>query len=112
MRAGRLRHRVTVQVPVRTKSGDFNATTVQWTDLYTSVAAGIEPARGRELEASNQRRGATDVRIVMRYLPDVTQACRIVDDATGDVYDIDGIVNENNRNRWLELQCTKGLTNG
>lgn len=112
MRAGRLRHRGTIQQPVRAKAGSLNATTVTWTTVYARVPMGIEPLRGHELVDNAQRQAATDTRIVLRYLPNITHGWRVVDDKTGDIYDIAGIVNENNRNRLLELDCTKGLRDG
>lgn len=68
MRAGLLRHRVTLQSPSATQN-EYGEEVITWTDERT-VYASIEPLRGREyLEARAQTQELSH-RIRMRYQPD------------------------------------------
>jgi SPP1 family predicted phage head-tail adaptor len=74
MRAGRLRHRVTVQYRRPRGAGVTDANT--W-ETYCRTWAAIEPQRGRELQDQETRTGLMTYRIIMRYRPGISQAMRI-----------------------------------
>lgn len=113
MRSGRIARRtITLQQRVETKDAEFHEPVVTWSPVYTEIPAGVEPLRGRELEIVAQRYAETEVRIVLRYLPNVVAAMRAVDDLDGTIYDIRAVIDENERHRQLELYCTKGVGNG
>ena len=73
-RAGRLRHRVTLQSPsaVQDTAGGASA----WTDELTCWAA-IEPARGRERIAREKFIDEVDTLIVIRYRAGVLPTWRV-----------------------------------
>lgn len=106
MNAGRLRHQVDIQQPVEAQNA-FGEPEVTWTDVVTGIWAGIEPLRGREFFASRQTNAEIEARIVMRYRDDVKAKYRIKH--RDDEYYIDTIINVDNRNRELQLMCTRSI---
>lgn len=104
MRAGRLRHLVTIQS--RTEgSNAFNEPRPVWKHFAT-VYASIEPLSGREYFAAQQAQSDVTHRVVLRYIPGVTAKHRIV---FGDrVFDIAAPPrNVGERGIELELQCVE-----
>lgn len=111
MQAGKLRHRVTLQSrvagsPQKKPSG---APDDSWT-AFATVAASIEPLRGREFLEAQAVQAKIDVRIRIRYLAGVTAAMRVVHD--GLVYPIEAVIDPQLRHRELELMCSQGVANG
>ena len=74
MRAGNLRHRVTIQQPVVDSS--WGGTT-NWEE-YVEVWAAVEPLRGRELLAAQQVQSETTAKVTIRYVAGVTAKMRIL----------------------------------
>jgi SPP1 family predicted phage head-tail adaptor len=106
MRAGRLRHRVTIQrrLDVRDTYGDVAGG--DWEDV-ASVWAAVEPLRGREF-AELQRAGAeVTTRVVMRYRSGIEPQMRVKYGAH--VYDIESVINVDERDRELQLMCREVL---
>lgn len=104
MRAGKLRHLVTIQS--RTEgTNSFNEPRPVWKDFAT-VYASIEPLSGREFFAAQQAQSDITHRVRMRYVAGVTAKHRIV---FGDrVFDIAAPPrNVDERNIELELQCVE-----
>lgn len=106
MRTGRLRHQVTIQTPIETKN-DFGELVVTWSNISTGVWVGIEPLRGREFFASKQTNAEIETRVVMRYRPDMTAKMRILHGENE--YYVDTIINVEERNRELQLMCTRTI---
>jgi SPP1 family predicted phage head-tail adaptor len=106
LRAGKLRHRLTLQykVETRTATGD-----VAWTWTTDSTVWGaIEPIIGnREYLAANQTQNEVSVMIMMRYHSTIDATWRIVND--GKAYSIQGMQNEYERDRMLILMCSQGV---
>ena len=105
LRAGRLRHRLTLQykTETRTSTGDVAFT---WTTDST-VWGAIEPLTGREFVAASQTQNEVPVRIVMRYHSTITPSWRILNN--GLVYSILSIANADLRNAVMELSCSQGV---
>ena len=78
MKAGDLRHRITIQQLTSTNSGE--ATVESWADFLTNVPAAISPLSGREILAAGAEQSGTRVRFVIRYGngTQVTSSMRIV----------------------------------
>jgi len=114
IRAGNLRHKVTVQQlvagsPQQKASGEPDET---WTTVAT-VWASIEPLRGREVLTAQQFGSEVKVRIRMRYctlVADITAAMRVVYD--GKYYGIVAVIDPMLKHREIELMCTQGLNDG
>ena len=75
MRAGRLRHRVTIQEK-SVSQNSFGEEVITWTDVKT-VWASIEPLRGREYIELRQAQADVTTRIRMRHWPGNSQASGI-----------------------------------
>lgn len=111
MRAGQLRHLLTIQQrqagsPNKRPSG---APDESWTTFGTSYGA-IEPLKGREFIEAQAVQARVDVRIRMRYLAGVTAAMRV--SHNGVIYSIEAVINPELRNRELHLMCSQGVNNG
>lgn len=111
MRAGKLRHRVTIQQrsaasPTNHASGEKDAS---W-GTYLTVWASVEPLTGRELFAAQQVNSEVNVRIRMRYREGITHRMRV--SFQGRIYDIVAVIDREERHVELELLCTEGASNG
>lgn len=105
MRAGRLRHRVTLQSATTTQNS-YGEQVKAWVDVGTFWAA-VEPISGKERFASGERIHERDVRIVMRYIGTVTETHRILFQSR--TYDIKAVVMKDSVKREYEFICTEGL---
>lgn len=103
MRAGWLRHRVTIQEKVVTRDA-YGEEDFTWRDLST-VWASVEPARGREFLMAQTEQVLYDTLIRMRYGTDVTPENRLV--WNGQYYDVDSAVSILEKNKELEIRCTR-----
>lgn len=106
MRAGTLRHRVTIQAPA-TGQDDYGAPVVGWTD-FASVWAGIQDLTGREYLAAAATQNATTSKITIRHLDGVLPAMRVLHG--GAAYNIEAVLGQDRRQ--LVLMCSRGVTNG
>jgi SPP1 family predicted phage head-tail adaptor len=115
MQAGQLRKRVTIQQKLAPASivNTFGEEAVQldasWENVGTYWAA-IEPLSGREFIEARQESSQITTRIRMRHQGRTTilPAMRVVfAPPSGDerVYDIDTVIDRNERNRELVLMC-------
>ena len=103
MRAGRLRHRVTIQQLVPDPS--IGGTDI-WHD-YATVWAAIEPLRGREYLAAQQEGAEATGRITFRYISGVKPTMRI---QHGDrIYEIISPIDPEERHAELQLMVKEVL---
>lgn len=106
MRAGRLRHTITIQQPVTAKVNGVTSTT--WEDFRTERAA-IETMKSFDKQAAQATMPGADVKITMRYVAGVTANMRAVDEA-GTIYSILGRPNDvDGRQREMILTCQSGV---
>lgn len=106
MRAGFLRHRVTIQALVETPDGQ-GGKSVSWSNLVT-VWASVTGRGGKEFQTAKQTRATLTDEVHMRYRAGITPDMRIVHDGrvlsiAQPPYDPDG------RRRELVLFC-EGIT--
>jgi len=106
MRAGRLRHRVTLQSKTETRDS-YGGAVITWSDVATVYAA-IEPLSGREWFAQQQVQSEVSVRIVVRYRAGITAANRIAHGAT--YYDILSVINHDEKDHMITLMCRQGVS--
>ena len=101
MRAGRLRHRVTLQTQSeeRNSLGEVENT---WED-WATVWGGVEPLRGRELMTDERNEAELTTRVIIRYRSGVVPSMRVVWGAH--TYDIESVIDVDGRGRDLELMC-------
>jgi SPP1 family predicted phage head-tail adaptor len=109
VRAGELRHLITLQTPsTATPDGDGGFTNT-WTDLAT-VWASIVPATARDLErlvAGTVQSSATHL-VTIRYLAGVTTKTRVVFGSR--LLSVTGVQNPEERNISLVLVCQENVT--
>ena len=106
MRAGELRHRITIQKPTETSDGIGGVTTT-WSTLITTWAA-IWPLRGQEYMSAMQTTSNVTHKIRIRRLPtnkrdDFSSKCRILFDSR--YFEIQSIINPDERTIYYELMC-------
>jgi len=102
--AGRLRHRVRVDVPVETPDG-AGGLTVVWTPLAT-VWAEICPQQAREAVTAQQVEARTTHLIRLRYRFDILPTMRVVFGTR--TFAIRGVLDDGERRRYLTLFCEEG----
>jgi SPP1 family predicted phage head-tail adaptor len=76
MRAGRLRHRITIQQPVITRDGTGES--LETWGAFAVVWAAVEPLRGREMFAAQEMHSEITTRIRLRYLAGIDTTMRVL----------------------------------
>jgi SPP1 family predicted phage head-tail adaptor len=106
MRAGSLRHLVTIQQPTITKSQGVSST--EWS-TFATVKASIEMLRGNDRANAQAIWPGADFTIGIRYIPGVNTTMRIVDEA-GMIYSILGQPEDvDKRHRELVITAQSGV---
>ncbi|MBD2781538.1 phage head closure protein [Xenorhabdus szentirmaii] len=112
MRAGRLRHRITLQKNESSRS-PMGSVINKWVDI-ADVWAEVQPISGRELVASGAVLSEATVRIWLRYRDDITTTNRIVYQGAsthGKSFAIVAVIPDPKHTR-LELLCKGGVKYG
>jgi SPP1 family predicted phage head-tail adaptor len=109
MRAGKLRHRVTIQRKTGTRDAD-GGERVTWADLSTNVAASIEPLNGREFFASQAAQSEITGKITFRYPRDVRADDRVVH--LGVFYNVHAAPETNLAHREIVCMVSQGVNDG
>jgi len=115
MNIGRMRYKVQIQSATRTSDSGGGAS-VAWSKV-ADVFADIQPQNSKEgvFGTENQIREVTRSKIYIRYRKDVSFKNRIVQTYSQDgvsatrTFNINGVVNVDNRFRFLELTCEEGV---
>lgn len=102
---GSLRHRVTIERPVRTASEGGTAT-ITWTGIGSAFAR-IEAVSGREIELADGVAGRVTHKVLIRYRDDVLPEMRLA--AGAQVYLIRAALDTDGRRRWLKCLCEEHL---
>ncbi|KIF80902.1 phage head closure protein [Noviherbaspirillum autotrophicum] len=101
MRAGKLRHKVTIE---RYSEGqDEIGQPVQTWETVGTFPASVEPINGREYFAASAAQSEVTTKIRMRYQAGILSSDRITHGAT--VYDVLSVINPEMRNEELVLMC-------
>lgn len=112
IRAGQLRERVTIQVPVRVSDGGGGqAETWAGIDGNPTVRAMVTPVREREQVEAQRNESQVTHRVVLRFRADVTNRHRLLWLARhGDVpLNVRTVTNPDSRGIWTELLCEEGV---
>lgn len=101
MRAGRLRHRITIQQKSVSQDayGEEDAT---WS-TYLQTWASVEPLEGREYMEGRAQAQAVSHRVLMRHRDGVTAEMRVLHGSR--VLQIESVLNTRERDEELELMC-------
>lgn len=104
MKAGQLRHTVTIKEPVASRN-TYGEESITWTDVVTDLRVGIRPKSAKEEIEAHQVEHEITHRVAMRYRDDIGPKMRLY---YGDrVLEIKSIVNVGERNRELRLLCVE-----
>lgn len=109
MRAGKLRHRVSIESQ-STEKDDFGQPRLTWTAVASSVPADINPKGGREKFLADGRFPESDSVIVMRWRSGITSKMRVTFGTRH--YDIQDVQNTRELNHELVLICKEGVNDG
>lgn len=101
MRAGDLRHRITIQTPAETSDTDAGLA-ANWTDVAT-VWASINPISGREYFTAQETASIVTHRVRMRYRTGIRPEMRL--EFGQRYFRIDTIIDRDERRRELEIMC-------
>ncbi len=96
-----LRHILKLERPELTTDG-YGGSERLWINV-TDLWAKIEPLSTRETLLKDQVESEITHRIIIRYRTDVLPEMRLRKE--GRVFEIIGVLNEMERNRWLQLEC-------
>ena len=102
MRAGKLRHRITLQRLVKGRN-DFGEVVESWTDL-AQLWAEVKPVSGKETFVAKQFAAETSHEVWLRYRDDVRASDRIIDHR-GNHLEIKAVMDIRGRGRTLKLLC-------
>lgn len=105
MRAGDLRHRVTIQYAVETQNS-YGEPVASWQDVAT-VWAAVEPLRGREYFDAQATQARVDHRIRIRYRAGITPRMRVLFGSR--VFEIQAVIEPESRRRELHLMCEEAV---
>lgn len=106
MRAGELRHRVTIQQMQDTQN-EYGEPVKEWVDVVT-VWASIEGLRGREYFEAQQTMAQADHRIKIRYMDGIKPTMRIVYGTR--IFSIQSVLDPDGRRRELHLICKEQVS--
>lgn len=108
MRAGQLRHRVTLQSPtlVRNSSGQITATA--WVDVATYWAV-VVPVFGSEKDDGTGTRAVRNFTVKLRAGPAINPSQRFLFQSTR-ILNITSIVETKEANRELQVFCREEVT--
>lgn len=108
MQSGKLRHLVTIQqfAPVQNATGEPVKT---WSDVV-SVYGRVEPLSGREFFQGQQFNSEIRAVIKVRYCTGISTRMRAL--YAGRIYNIEAVINTDERDRELQLVCSEGLNDG
>lgn len=102
MRAGLLRHPITIEGVEWVQDPKSGAVTEQWVE-FAKVWAEVRELRGREFWAAQQVQSEVTTRVLIRHIEGVTPEMRV---QHGDrVLEIDHIIDPDGRGRELQLMC-------
>lgn len=104
IRAGQLRHIITIQSPGTSRDACGCPLPSSWVDFAT-VRASVEPLQGREFFAAVQQASEVTTRFRLRYLPGVGTNMRILHQ--GRKYNISAVIDPNMLHRELHLMAVE-----
>ena len=102
MRAGNLKHKVTIQTYSETQN-DFGEVLKGWVDLKLAYAS-ITPLSAKEFFKAGTHAEVSH-KVELRYLKDVTPKMRVIFGVR--VFTIESVLNIREANKSLQLICTE-----
>lgn len=107
MRAGSLRHRITIQ-QAKTVHGPYGREE-EWSNYKENVAAEVTFLSAKEVIASGAELSEVSARIKVRYDENINAKMRVI--FRKKLYEVQGVTPDNESGlQWLTLFVTEGLT--
>ncbi len=100
MRAGLLKHRVTIETDEGTGRNSVGEHIEAWQPWGVAWAA-VEPLSGQEIEDARQVAARATTKVTIRYRDGVHAGMRLTHD--GEVLHVEAVLNERMEDRWLVL---------
>ena len=114
--AGRLRHRVDIEQPVKSQNALTGEWSTVWAAVYESVPVSIEPLSVRDFMQSKSDQSGVSVRIVTRRLDGLTPQMRLVGVCgchEGRIYNPQGWLEDKESGRsYVTAPCSEGVNVG
>ena len=106
LKAGHLRHRITLQTPT-VIDGPYREE--EWNNDRENVAAEVSFLSAKELTASGAEMSQVSARIKVRYDKNINTKMRIM--FRDEIYEIEGVMPDNESGlQWMTIFVRKGLT--
>lgn len=102
MRAGALRHRITIQT-ASTIADDYGDVVDGYVDLYADIPAEVLPMNGAQRERLGVTENDVTHKVTIRYRTGIVPSQRVMFDSRA--LDIESVINVRERDRVLELVC-------
>lgn len=103
IRHGRLNKRITIET--YTQLADSYGETVKTWVTYSTKWASVEPLAMRELIAAKEQASKFEIMFRIKYISGVKPKMRVV--YNGENYNIEAVINTLNRNKELQIFCSK-----
>lgn len=110
MKAGPLRHRITIQERTEVRDSAGN-TTYEWNNLHANIAARVEPLSVKEFMQSKSMQSEISTRIVIRYISDLDATMRIL--YRDKIYNPEGFLADMDSGlEYLTIPVSEGVNDG
>jgi SPP1 family predicted phage head-tail adaptor len=112
MRAGTLRHRVTIEALVTTIDENTGAQSEAWVVFgpLAGIWAEIVPLSGREFLAAAAQQAGVNTRITIRHREGIEPSMRVLHGE--DVYNVKAVLPDPTLRRHVTLMCERGVNQG
>ena len=108
MEAGKLRHRVTIQVATVTQDA-FGAPSYSWATFLASVPMALEPLNGREMVTAGAQYPQVSTQGTMRWATGILPTMRVLSDDS-ETYAIRAVLPDATGRKSIVLMLEKGVT--
>ncbi len=110
MRAGQLRHRITIEKPGQTQDPETGEMIPDW-EVVATVWAAKRPSSAREFKQSQAGQSEVTGEFQIRYRPGIDATMRIVH--KGQIFNIEGVLPDDRSGReHLTLPYSEGVNDG
>jgi len=111
MRAGKLRHRITIQRPSFVQDPVTGEMVKTWVDVWVRVPSDVDPVSVTQFVAAAAPQNKVTARVVIRYRAGVDGTMRILH--RGKIYDIQGALPDTQSGLdYLTMPCSEGVNDG
>ena len=102
MRAGLLRHKISILEPQTTARSTDGAPVITYSTILKDIWSGVTPISGKEVFRDDHRWSVTDKLFTIRYTTaEITQNMQVV--STSGTYEIQEVINVNERKIQIDI---------